>query len=343
MSMALTATSAAQQKPATFDLANSAFEGYIELLRQQASIPGLSGVLIQNHVIAWERGLGYADLESRIAARPDTPYAIGDLTEAFTSALLLQCAEQRRLDLNELVSAWGINLPERNATVRQVASHTSQGVFRYDPERFAQLTPVVEECARQPFRKAVALQLIDRLGMASSVPGRDVTRPGAVPGEMLDLAHLEHYGRVLANLAVPYKVDKRGHATRTELPSEGINAQTGLVSTARDLANFDLALDDGDLLRADSLLAAWSQATTQTGAAAPTGFGWFVQNYRGSTVLWQFGIVDNAYSAMIVKVPARGATMILLANSDGLAIPFQLEGGDVTRSPFALVLLRMLL
>ena len=43
------------------------------------------------------------------------------------------------------------------------------------------------------------------------------------------------------------------------------------------------------------------------------------------------------------KVPARRATEILLANSDGLAIPFQLEAGDVTRSPFALVLLRMLL
>ena len=54
-------------------------------------------------------------------------------------------------------------------------------------------------------------------------------------------------------------------------------------------------------------------------------------------------MIDNAYSAMIVKIPARRATMILLANSDGLAIPFQLEAGDVTRSPFALVLLRMLL
>ena len=38
---------------------------------------------------------------------------------------------------------------------------------------------------------------------------------------------------------------------------------------------------------------------------------------------------------MIVKVPSRRATMILLANSDGLAIPFQLDAGDVTRSPFA--------
>lgn len=338
----LTAAGAARQKPAT-DLGNSAFEGYIELLRQQASIPGLSGVLIQDDVIAWERGLGFANLDSRIPARSDTPYAIGDLTEAFTSVLLLQCAEQRRVDLNEPVRAYGIDLPERDATIRQVLSHTSQGTFRYDAERFSQLTPVVEECARQPFRKTFALQMIDRLGMATSVPGRDVTRPGAVPGEMLDAAHLEHYGRVLANLAVPYRVDRRGHATRTELSSEGINAATGLVTSARDLANFDLALDDGVLLRAETLQTAWSPALIPGGVAAPTGLGWFVQSYRGSTVIWQFGVIDNAYSAMIVKVPAKRVTMILLANSDGLAVPFQLENGDITRSPFALVLLKMLL
>ena len=141
--------------------------------------------------------------------------------------LLLQCAEQRRLDLNEPVSAWGINLPERTRDGSPGAQPHVAGSFRYDAERFAQLTPVVEECARQPFRKAVALQMIDRLGMAGSVPGRDVARPGAVPGDMLDLAYLEHYRGVLANLAVPYKVDKRGHATRTELPPRGSTPPPG--------------------------------------------------------------------------------------------------------------------
>ena len=328
----------------TLDQGNSAFEGYIELLRQQASIPALSGVLIQDRVIAWERGLGFANLESRIAARPDTPYAIGDLTEIFTSTLLLRCAEQRRLELSDPMRTFGVSLPERDATVAQVLSHTSTagGIFSFDGDRFSQLTPVVEECAEQPFRKAVALQLIDRLAMAGSVPGRDFARPNAVPADMLDRAYFEHYGRVLENLAVPYKVDKRGHATRTELPLEGINAATGLVSTARDLAQFDLALDRGLLLREESLAAAWSPVMTQAGAA-PAGLGWFVQNYRGTTVVWQFGIVANAYSSMIVKVPARRVTMILLANSEGLATPFQLDAGDVTRSPFASVLLRMLL
>ena len=43
----LTAVVTARQQR-TLDLGASAFEGYIELLRQTAGIPGLSGVLIQD-------------------------------------------------------------------------------------------------------------------------------------------------------------------------------------------------------------------------------------------------------------------------------------------------------
>ena len=44
---------------------------------------------------------------------------------------------------------------------------------------------------------------------------------------------------------------------------------------------------------------------------------------------------------MILKVPGRDMTLILLANSEGLSAPFALENGDVTRSLFALVFLRI--
>ena len=335
----------AQRTPAqTLDL-GTAFEGYIELLRQQAGIPGISGVLVQDGVIVWERGLGYVNLENRIPARPDTPYLIGDLTESLASVLVLRCVEGRQLALDREITNYGGAVPEDRATVRQVLSHTSTGpgTFRFSPERFAQLTGAVEYCTRQPFRKTMALQVLDRLAMARSVPGRDFATAGAVAADMFEPSYFEHYGRVLDSLAVPYKVDKRGHATRTVVAIDGIDASTGLVSTAHDLARFDIALDAGLLLREDTRATAWSPAAGQGGAVAPTGLGWFVQSYRGTPVIWQYGVIANAYSGIIVKIPARRITMILLANSDGLAVPYQLEAGDVTRSPFASVLLRMLL
>ena len=53
------------------------------------------------------------------------------------------------------------------------------------------------------------------------------------------------YAAVLARLATPYHVDKTGKATRGDYGATGIDAATGLVTTVRDLARFDIALDAG--------------------------------------------------------------------------------------------------
>ena len=71
----------------------------------------------------------------------------------------------------------------------------------------------------------------------------------------------------------------------------------------------------------------------------PTGLGWFVQNYNGKTIVWQFGVDENASSSLVLTVPSRGLTLILVANSDGLVKPFGLSSGDLTVSPFARVFL----
>ena len=75
----------------------------------------------------------------------------------------------------------------------------------------------------------------------------------------------------------------------------------------------------------------------------PTGLGWFVQNYHGEPIVWQFGVTKGGHSSLIVKAPNRGLTYILLANSDGLCAPFNLEAGDVTSSLFATLFLRLLI
>jgi CubicO group peptidase (beta-lactamase class C family) len=95
-----------------------------------------------------------------------------------------------------------------------------------------------------------------------------------------------------------------------------------------------LALDRGLLLDAGTRVQAMSQAFAN-GRPLPTGLGWFVQAYKGEPIVWQFGTIDGAYSSLIVKVPNRRLTLILLANSDGLTAPFALAAGDVTASIFA--------
>jgi len=95
------------------------------------------------------------------------------------------------------------------------------------------------------------------------------------------------------------------------------------------------------LLISDEMLAqAWTPAVNPEGTLLPMGLGWFVQSYRGEPVVWHFGYIPNAYSSLIVKLPMRRLTFILLANSDRLSAPFQLAAGDITRSTFATLFLK---
>ncbi len=340
------------QNPAAGPFPSTAFEAYLELLRQQAGIPGMSAAVIQDREIVWERGFGFQDVEARIHATPDTPYLVGDISQAVASVLLLQCVEQRRFALDDGAARYGAKL-EDQATLRQVLSHAAPdsngGTFRYDPERFAQLTFAMEWCAPQAYRKSVSHRILERMAMRDSVPGTDLQNSSVVPEEMWDPAMLERYKGVLERLAVPYRIDKKGKAVRSELPPpHGVNAAAGLVTTVRDLARFDQAVNiregletEVPLLLDSTWAAAWRPLPGKDGLMLPTGLGWFVQTYKGEPVVWHFGNIPNAYSALYIKLPARRLTFVLLANSDRLVAPYQLSAGDVTKSVFATLFLRM--
>jgi CubicO group peptidase (beta-lactamase class C family) len=266
----------------------------------------------------------------------------------FAAVLLLQCVEQRRLTLDDPIERYGLTAPEPAATLRQLLSHAAPGgrdAFLYSPERFAHLTDVMEWCAPQPFRKSVAHRILNHLAMTDSVPGTDWKDPRLTDGdELFDAGDVARYRAVLDRLAVPYKVTGRTKTERTDLAASGINASGGLVSTVRDLAKFDKALDaadEGGLLHVDTIAAAWTPAGAASGTPTPMGLGWFVQSYKGEPLVWHFGNVPNAYSSLVLKLPLRKMTFILLANSDGLSAPFDLPQGDVTRSLFASLFLKL--
>jgi CubicO group peptidase (beta-lactamase class C family) len=108
----------------------------------------------------------------------------------------------------------------------------------------------------------------------------------------------------------------------------------GLMSSVHDLAQFDLAIKRGILLRPDSLALAWQPSAGADGQRLPHGLGWFVQVHEGETIAWQYGMVAGASSSLVVTLPARGITLILLANSDALAQPFATGTPNVALSPF---------
>ena len=331
-------------RPAAQSLQYSLFERYLESLREQASIPGISAVIVQGRRVVWESGLGKADIEKSIVPRADTPYLVGDLTQTFGAVVLGQCIERVALDINAPMRRWTLDIPEASATIRHVIAHTSAGApgtrFAFDTGRYATLTSVADACSDRSFRQTVAQDIFDRIGMRDSLPGRDLERM-ASSGSFFDDDRLRRYEAVLQRLAVPYRVDRSGKPTRGEYPEDRVTTATGLVSTALDLARFDIAIDRDDFVHGDLRAAAWANVTTNDGTPLPTGLGWFLQTYNGERLIWQFGLVRDTSSALTLKVPGRDITLILLANSDGLSAPYALSEGDVTTSLFAKLFLRL--
>jgi CubicO group peptidase (beta-lactamase class C family) len=239
--------------------------------------------------------------------------------------------------------------PEATPTIRQVLTHTFGSAenlaYLYQPERYEALRPMIEACTGLPFRDAVT-DLLDAVAMNDTVPGPDaIFVPPPAPDPLDPDADLRHaatiarYVFVLDRLATPYAVDPRGSATRSQYLAATLTASNGLVSTARDMARFHLALRNGLVINAETLAAAWQAPLAASQQPLPHASGWFSQNYRGHAVVWQFGVSDGASSSLMLSLPARGLTLVMLANSDGLVRPFPLSNGDITVSPFGRVFL----
>jgi CubicO group peptidase (beta-lactamase class C family) len=318
------------------DFVLSRFGEYLESLRTQAGIPGLAAAIVGPTNVNWEGGFGQQNVERNLPARFDTPFQLDGTTQVIVASRLLRCAADGELSLDDPIGKFAPSSPDAGATIRQLLTHTAGAnglTFSYRPERLAPLAAAIASCTDSTFRRGISGHFI-RMGMlVDSVPGSDVVRLTA-PAEGFTASDLQRYSDVLRRLATPYAVDARARPTPSSYVASTLTPASGLISSVRDLEQFDLELKRG-YLQPEWQALAWTPPTGASGQPLPHACGWFVQSYNGERIVWQFGVSDNASSSMIISVPRRGLTLILLANSQGLARPFALSAGDVTVSPFA--------
>jgi len=169
--------------------------------------------------------------------------------------------------------------------------------------------------------------------MHDSVPGPDLKGDARWP--MLGAANLARYPRVMARVASPYTSYGEGEIVRSTPPPDDFWASAGLVSTVRDLAKYDAAIDRHALLGEEMQARAWTPLRSSTGEQLAMGLGWYVTDYRGERLVWHFGHWGTGFSAMYLKIPARKLSLILLANSENLADHHYKIGEDVTHDLFA--------
>jgi CubicO group peptidase (beta-lactamase class C family) len=244
------------------------FEQYTDSLRRQAGIPGMATVIVTPGGGLFESAFGYQDVERSILTRTDTPFHVDGLTQVFTAELLLRCAEAGVLDIDTPVGRFDPSSPEPGATVRQLMTHTfgSAGAltFSYRPERLAPLTAVAKTCNDESFRRTLA-RTLERFAMKDSVPGPDAAAMTPDALGVFAKSGIDRYKGVMARLAVPYSIDRKGRASTSHYTTTTLSSWTGLISTVDDLAKWDLALRDGLVVRDETLAASWTNPVAANG------------------------------------------------------------------------------
>jgi CubicO group peptidase (beta-lactamase class C family) len=104
-----------------------------EILRKMTeyNIPSLAACIIKDDEIVWEGAYGYAALEGRVPATPETVYLLASVSKLVVVTAVMQLAESGFIDIDEDINAYlpfpvrnPIN-PGRKITVRMLLTHTS--------------------------------------------------------------------------------------------------------------------------------------------------------------------------------------------------------------------------
>ena len=323
------------------------FEEQVDDVRTRLGIPGMSAVIVKHQRALWAKGFGYADLENRVAATPGTLYSIASLTKTFAATLVMQLVEQGKLDLDEPMSRYSNNFKGDSVKIKHLLSHTSNGTpgerYQYDGNRFDYLTAVIEKKTGKPFLEVMVATFLDPLGMSSSVPVHNIVEQADKWVGSLGKERLDRYGESLSRLARPYTLYGDREIIHVWYPPKDfIGAAAGLLSTVRDMAKFDAAIDRHVFLKKETQEKAWTAFVSNDGKPLPHGLGWFVTEYSGARLIWHYGHWGTGFSAIYLKVPEKKISLVMLANSEALADhQFKVDQGDITNNAFACSFLRL--
>ena len=85
-----------------------------------------TAAIIDNGVITWSRAVGYADVETEAMASTSTKYRIGSITKMFTSVMIYQLFEEKKLKPQTKLAVYFPELPNAaNISINDMLLHQS--------------------------------------------------------------------------------------------------------------------------------------------------------------------------------------------------------------------------
>ena len=297
--------------------------------------PSLSLAVIKNGKVVYAKAVGFADLENDVPATPKTVYRLGSITKQFTATMVMQLINEKKLSLDEPIGQVLPATPEAwtKVTVRNLLNHTS-GIKSY-----TEVSGLFEGPAMQPTTPSGIIKTIEKDPL-DFTPGSKWHYDNTgyeVLGMIIEKLDGRKYAeslkkRILVPLAMTdtYFTSERAivkHRAQGYSPANGefqhapyLNmdwpyAAGSMESTTLDLAKWDAALYGNQILSQDSLSQMWTPTILSSGAKQNYGFGWMFESVNGVKEVEHGGGI-HGFATFIKRVPTKGLTIVVLANSD---------------------------
>lgn len=327
------------------------FDAWAEHTVSNREQPGVSIAMVYDRDLIWVKGYGYADLEKKIPATPQTAYRIASLTKLFTATAILQLRDAGKLQLDDPVAEYlpWFRLKDtcQNSpviTIWHMLTHTS-GLPRefetlyWDEMNFPEAGKFIKM-----FQEATTIlpreKEIKYSNVAFAVLGHVIE---AVSGEKytdyIKSRILEPLGMTgtevnprkdMLTLATGYKRRVPGQPREVEpfIDLKGMTSLGNMASTVEDLAKFialqfrDRQAGGSQILKGSTLREMqrvhWLNPDWKSGR----GLGWAVARIDDWVRIQHSGYVDG-YISYIAAAPKEKFGVVVLTNSgDGRAGTF---------------------
>lgn len=301
-------------------------------------VPGLSAAVVENGEYVWSDGFGMADLENSVPATSLTLYRLGSVSKPLTATGAMLLWEHGKLDLEVPVQHYCPSFPQKPwpVTTREVLGHLA-GIRHYhhdappdDPELAN--TKHFEDPIAAGLKFFADEPLLFQPGTKFSYSTHGYTLVGCViegaskekyvdymrenvflPANMVRTQQDDRYA-VIPYRTRFYALDKSGRVINADfLDSSYKIPGGGLLSSADDMARFEAAILDDQLLHRATRDAMWTPQKDAEGKQNGYALGWGNGNQNGIATIGHSGSQQGTSTAMAMA-PGRRDGVIVLAN-----------------------------
>ncbi|AWA29510.1 D-alanyl-D-alanine carboxypeptidase [Flavobacterium magnum] len=221
--------------------------------------------------IVFSKAYGFADVENNTKATPKTKYKIGSITKMFTSAIIFQLVEEKKLALDTKLSKFFPQVKNADKiTITNLLNHSS-GIYNFTNDstfidfsripqtqesmlkRIAAYAPDFAPGTKSDYSNSNYLILgyiiekITKKSYPDNVAGRIIKKAG--------LTDTKYYGPIMPanNEAFSYNMEGAKWSRQEEWQESVAYAAGALQSTPDDLTRFIRALFEGKIITKNSL------------------------------------------------------------------------------------------